>query len=134
MNSDAIKVIEQYSSSTNVRDIICCFLVFHEIGEPLRNTSQLVKRTRSFRDNLPNQNHPSLSERDHKWSEEVFLGLDNLSTNELYEQQHPNVLVGVPNELSQKCAPHMPSQDVYKTNIFDVRLDADIFKDITIDD
>ena len=63
----------------------------------------------SFGDNLPNHNHPTLIERDHKWSEEVFLGLDNLSNNELYEQQHRNVLVGVPNELSQKRAPHMPS-------------------------
>ena len=54
-NSPVTVVMDQYSASTEERDTICCFLVFHEIGEDPSRTNHLVR-------DLWVKGHPAQSE------------------------------------------------------------------------
>lgn len=44
LSSNVIEAMEWCSASVEDRDTVCCFLVFQDIGEPPRETSQLMSK------------------------------------------------------------------------------------------
>lgn len=45
-NSQVAIAMDLYSASGDDRDIVCCFLVFHDIGEAPKDTNQPVRDRR----------------------------------------------------------------------------------------